>query len=68
MELVCTVVLIWDTSNVSVIAVLPLYPLQVVFGASEELLPHSLCGVHGHRGPPGSLPPGVQKTKHDTVL
>ncbi len=42
--------------------------LQVVFGASEDLLPHSLCGVYGHRGPPGSLPPGVQQAKLDIVL
>lgn len=41
---------------------------QVVFGASEELLPRSLCGVHGHRGPPGSLPPGVQQAKRDIDL
>lgn len=41
---------------------------QVVLGAPEELLPHSLCGVHGHGDPPGSLSPGVQEAKHHVVL
>lgn len=38
-------------------------PPQVVLGAPEELLPRSLCGVHGHGDPPGRLPPGVQEAQ-----
>lgn len=41
---------------------------QVVLGAPEELLPGSLRGVHGHGGPPGSLPPGVQEGQQLGVL
>lgn len=55
-------------ANLSVTTCSPLWSPQVVLGASEELLPRSLCGVHGHGDPPGSLPPGVQEAKHDTVL
>lgn len=61
---------VWDTADVSVIT-LPasrLCSLQIIFGASEEPLPHSLCGVFGHRGPPGSLPPGVQQAKRHIHL
>lgn len=71
-----SVLLITDTHNkqdlkmatLSVPTFWPLWSPQVVLGATEELLPHSLCGVHGHGDPPGGLPPGVQEAKHDPVL
>lgn len=42
--------------------------LQVVLGATEEPLPHSLGGVFGHRGPPGSVSSGVQQGQRHVRL
>lgn len=41
---------------------------QALFGASEEQLPHPLGGVHRHRDPPGSLPPGVPEAQQHLLL
>ncbi len=72
MSVIFSTELLWGFGHGSCVRhhspLLCLCSLQVVFGASEELLPHPLCGMYGHRGPPGSLPPGVQQEKCNNIL